>query len=51
MKALIRDLKARGTPIPTNDLWIAASVLTSGTKLLTRDRHFDMVPGVIVVSF
>lgn len=49
--ALVRELKSRGTPIPTNDIWIAAAVLASGAKLLTRDRHFEMVPGIIVVSF
>ena len=49
--ALVRDLKTGGNPIPTNDIWIAAAVLASGAKLLTRDRHFETVPGIIVVSF
>jgi predicted nucleic acid-binding protein len=49
--ALVRDLKAVGNPIPTKDIWIAATVLASGAKLLTRDRHFEAVPGILVVSF
>lgn len=37
---IYRDLRDRGDPIPTNDLWIAASVMESGTVLVTADRHF-----------
>ncbi|MBI2981570.1 MAG: type II toxin-antitoxin system VapC family toxin [Deltaproteobacteria bacterium] len=37
------DLKAHGTPIPTNDLWIAASVMEKGAALLTFDQHFSKV--------
>lgn len=37
---IYRDLKDRGSPIPTNDLWIAASVMEAGAGLLTADRHF-----------
>ena len=40
-------LKSAGTPIPTNDLWIAASVLETGSILLSRAAHFDLVPGII----
>ena len=40
-------LKAAGSPIPTNDLWIAASALESGSILLTRDAHFEAVAGLI----
>jgi predicted nucleic acid-binding protein len=41
-----RSLRARGKPIPTNDLWIAAIALTHGLVLYTRDAHFDGVPGL-----
>ncbi len=34
-------LKRQGTPIPTNDLWIAAQTHEVGGELATRDRHFD----------
>lgn len=41
-----RALRARGTPIPTNDLWIAALAIEHGLVLYTRDRHFTTVPGL-----
>jgi tRNA(fMet)-specific endonuclease VapC len=44
-----RALKSRGTPIPTNDLWIAAIALESGLVLYTRDLHFKKVPGLACV--
>jgi tRNA(fMet)-specific endonuclease VapC len=40
------ELKKKGTPIPANDLWIAALCRQHGLPLLSRDRHFDMVAGV-----
>jgi tRNA(fMet)-specific endonuclease VapC len=39
-------LRRRGRPIPTNDLWIAASTLEHGAALLTRDAHFSAVEGL-----
>ena len=39
-------LKEQGTPIPANDAWIAALALQHKLPVLTRDRHFDAVPGV-----
>ena len=36
-------LRRRGQPIPTNDLWIAASALEHGAALLTRDAHFSKI--------
>ncbi len=41
-------LRAAGTPIPTNDVWIAASAMQHGLRLVTGDRHFDKVPQVAV---
>lgn len=41
-----RQLRQQGTPIPTNDLWIAALVLQHGLVLYSRDRHFDHLPQV-----
>jgi tRNA(fMet)-specific endonuclease VapC len=37
---LYRQLRDQGTPIPTNDLWIAALVVEHGLTLFTRDPHF-----------
>ena len=39
------ELKKIGKPIPTNDLWIAALCRQHSLPLLSRDRHFDLVPG------
>lgn len=39
------ELKRLGKPIPTNDLWIAALCRQHSLALLSRDRHFDAVPG------
>ena len=36
-------LRRKGQPIPTNDLWIAASALEHGAALLTRDAHFSHI--------
>ena len=47
---LVPQLRAQGTPIPTNDIWIAAAVLETGSRLLGYDSHFEHVPGVIVES-
>jgi len=41
---LERDLQRRGSPIPTNDLWIAALSMQYGMHLYTRDKHFDRLP-------
>jgi tRNA(fMet)-specific endonuclease VapC len=35
------QLRQQATPIPTNDLWIAALTLQNGLTLYSRDRHFD----------
>jgi tRNA(fMet)-specific endonuclease VapC len=40
---LYGDLRKAGTPIPTNDLWIAALVWQHDLALFTRDRHFERV--------
>lgn len=36
-------LKLRGTPIPENDIWIAAIAVENGLELITRDKHFNNV--------
>jgi predicted nucleic acid-binding protein len=42
--AIIADLRHRGRPIPTNDIWIAAAAARSGATLLTWDDHFRDIP-------
>ena len=42
--AVYRQLRKQGTPIPTNDMWIAALVLQHSLVLLARDIHFDVLP-------
>ena len=39
-------LRGKGKPIPTNDLWIAASSLEHGAALLTLDTHFQNIDGL-----
>lgn len=43
---LFAQLKQAGTPIPVNDVWIAAATIDCGGHLLTFDRHFSRVPGL-----
>jgi predicted nucleic acid-binding protein len=42
-----RQLRAQGTPIPTNDMWVAALVLQHNLVLFARDRHFDHLPQIV----
>lgn len=42
--AVYRQLQKQGTPIPTNDMWIAALVLQHSLILFARDAHFDALP-------
>ncbi len=44
-------LRKEGTPIPTNDLWIAASAMQYGFKILTTDKHYLKVPQIIAEYF
>ena len=41
-----RKLKEAGTPLPENDVWIAALAMQFGLPLLSRDAHFDKVAGL-----
>jgi tRNA(fMet)-specific endonuclease VapC len=47
--ALYRQLRAQGTPIPTNDLWIAALVVEHDLALYSRDAHFGVLPQLNLV--
>jgi tRNA(fMet)-specific endonuclease VapC len=39
-------LRKAGRPIPTNDVWIAAQAIETGSVLVTYDAHFSLVPGL-----
>ena len=45
-KSVRLDLRKNGTPIPINDVWIAAQALETGSVLVTYDDHFARVPGL-----
>lgn len=46
--AVLHQLRLQGTPIPTNDIWIAAIAFQHGLPLLTRDEHFSKVTGLLL---
>jgi len=45
------ELKSTGQPIPTNDLWIAALSREHGCAVVSRDRHFDAVRGLQLITW
>ena len=47
---ILNRLKSAGTPIPTNDIWIAASAFQHGYKLYSRDKHFRFIQGLIQIT-
>jgi tRNA(fMet)-specific endonuclease VapC len=47
---LFAQLRTAGTPIPTNDIWIASHVIEEGLALITRDRHFGSIPQVTLLN-
>jgi tRNA(fMet)-specific endonuclease VapC len=49
--AILNQLKKSGTPIPTNDIWIAAVAFQHGLQLCTRDKHFYSVEGLLISYF
>ncbi len=47
---LIKILKDNDTPIPTNDVWIAATALENGGRIATFDTHFKLIPGLMTIE-
>lgn len=49
---IVAELRAARTPLPTNDIWIAATAARNGTAVLTCDHHFERIArvGSIVVG-
>jgi tRNA(fMet)-specific endonuclease VapC len=47
--AEIKDLlKRAGTPLPINDIWIAAHARECGAQIITSDQHFKKIPGLSI---
>jgi tRNA(fMet)-specific endonuclease VapC len=46
---IFRQLRKQGTPMPTNDMWIAALVLQHSLVLCARDAHFDALGQLVRV--
>lgn len=42
------DLKKKGKPIPSNDIWVAASAMRYGLALFTYDEHFKSIDGLLM---
>ena len=45
------DLKRKGTPIPENDIWIAALAKEHEMPIVTRDKHFKNLPDIKLVEW
>jgi len=48
---IAEQLKRQGTPLPSNDIWIAAQALEQGAELVTMDRHFEKISGLVYRLF
>ena len=49
--AILKFLYEKGMPIPTNDIWIAATAMQFGLKVLTLDKHFLKLPQILIEFF
>ena len=45
---VVKRLKAKGRPIPTNDIWIAANAMKNGLALYSFDKHFEEIEGLLL---
>ena len=43
---IFAELRRKATPIPTNDMWIAAVAMREGATILTFDAHFDQIQNI-----
>ncbi len=48
---ILASLWSAGTPVPTNDIWIAASAMQHGLRVLTTDEHYTRIKQVVVDYF
>lgn len=47
---IVVELRRKGTPIPTNDIWIAALAMREGATVLTFDAHFNAIGRLAVMQ-
>jgi tRNA(fMet)-specific endonuclease VapC len=47
---IAESLKTKGKPIPSNDIWIAAHAMETGSCLISRDLHFANIDGLFWIS-
>jgi len=47
---IFNRLKSKGSPIPSNDMWIAAQALEKGYQICTLDKHFLHVEGIVIIQ-
>ncbi len=47
---IVLSLRRKGSPIPTNDIWIAAQAFEHGCAVCTYDQHFSHIEGLAIVS-
>ena len=45
------DLRRAGTPVPENDIWIAATARRFDLPLATRDQHFAFISGLALLAW
>ena len=48
---IVLQLRKASRPIPANDIWIAAQALEHGAELLSADRHFENIDGLVCTLF
>jgi predicted nucleic acid-binding protein len=48
---IVDALRRSGRPLPSNDIWIAASAMEHGLKVLTLDKHFLTIQQIVVECF
>ena len=47
---VMEQLRRKGRPIPTNDVWVAAHTLAEAAELLTMDKHFQEIDGLSILQ-
>jgi len=47
---IVKRLRTKGRPIPTNDIWIAANAMKHGLALYSFDKHFEEIEGLLLLS-
>jgi predicted nucleic acid-binding protein len=48
---IFKQLRKKGKPIPTNDIWIASTAMQYGFSLFSLDKHFKEVNGLLLWSY